>query len=83
MKSRTKWSIVWMSWVAFFGVAEYVAIRSNDHDAPLSAHLRYALGTKRQPLYRRVGQLSFVSFIAWLYLHLWKVVDAETDSGQN
>lgn len=77
MSPRAKWSIVWGGWVAYFAVAEYLAIRAEEYDAPLTAHMRYVLGAKRQPAYRSAGQLAFVGGVAWLADHLWRGISDE------
>lgn len=76
MSTRAKWSIVWGSWAAAFGIAEYIAIHTEEYDAPLTAHLRYVLGAKRQPAHRTVGQVALAAGVIWLVDHLYRgVVD--------
>jgi len=76
--TRAKWSIVWGSWVVAFAIAETVAIRSGEYDAPLSAHLRYVLGAKHpHPVRRTAGQAVLVGSAVWLIDHLYRgVIDA-------
>lgn len=66
------WRAVWAGWVVYFATAEYVAIRSNNHKAPLSYFLRHTLGIRRSPLHRRAGQVAFISGFAWLAHHLYE-----------
>lgn len=75
MSTRAKWSIVWGSWAAAFGVAEYIAIRSGEYDAPLSAHMRYLLGAKHPSTLRRAsGAVLYVAGTVWLIDHLYRGV---------
>lgn len=67
-----RWAVVWSGWVAYFGVAEYVALRSKDPKAPLSYYLRHALGIPRASLHRRAGQIAFASGVVWLAVHLYE-----------
>lgn len=77
MSTRAKWSIVWGSWVMAFAVAEFIAVRTEEYDAPLTAHMRYVLGAKRQPAHRTVGQAVFAGGVIWLVDHIYRgVVDA-------
>ena len=74
MSTRAKWSIVWTGWVVYFAVAEYAAIRADDYDAPLTAHMRYALGCKRQRAQRTAGQVVLAGGVIWLADHLYRGV---------
>jgi hypothetical protein len=74
VKPRTKWSIVWAGWAGYFAVAEYVALKSAEADAPLSSHLRGILGIRSVSRHRRMGQLAFVSGTVWLLDHLYREV---------
>lgn len=75
MSTRTKWSIVWGCWGAAFGVAEYIAIRSGEYDAPLSAHMRYVLGAKHPNVVRRSsGAIIYTAGAVWLIDHLYRGV---------
>lgn len=75
VSTRAKWSIVWGSWAAAFGVAEFIAIKSGEYDAPLSAHLRYVLGAKHPSLTRRTsGALIYAAGTVWLVDHLYRGV---------
>lgn len=74
MSTRVKWSMVWGAWVGYFAIAEYIALRTEHGDAPLSAHMRYALQVKRPRPYRSVGQLVFVAGVAWLADHMYRGV---------
>lgn len=74
MSTRAKWSIVWGGWVTAFGVAEYIALKSGEYDAPLSAHLRYVLGVKRQPALRTAGQVVLAGGVVWIVDHLYRGV---------
>lgn len=72
MSERKKWSIIWGTWIAYFAVAEYVAVRSKHRDAPLSSHCRYVLrsqtGDKTQ---RAAGQIVLGAGFVWLTRHLY------------
>ena len=74
MSTRKQWSVVWGGWVAYFAIAEYLALRTDEYDAPLTAHMRYVLGAKRQPALRTVGQVALVGSVAWLIDHLYRGV---------
>ncbi|MFJ9413081.1 MULTISPECIES: hypothetical protein [unclassified Streptomyces] len=75
MSTRTKWSIVWAGWVAYFVAAEVAAIRTAEYDAPLTAHMRYALGAKRHPLIRTAGQAALLGGVVWLVDHLYRGIE--------
>jgi hypothetical protein len=76
MSTRAKWSLVWGGWVAYFAIAEVLAIKTEEYDAPLTAHMRYVLGAKRQPAHRTVGQVALAGGVIWLVDHLYRgVVD--------
>jgi hypothetical protein len=68
------WALVWTGWVAYFGVAEYVALRSKDPRAPLSYYLRHSLGIPRSPAHRRAGQVALGAGMVWLVTHLYEKV---------
>lgn len=73
--SEQGWRLVWASWVAAFIVAETIALRSGQKHAPLSPHMRHALGVKRRgQLHHRVGQIAYATGVSWLAAHLWKAV---------
>lgn len=75
MSTKAKWGCVWGTWAAYFAVAEYVAIKSGEYDAPLSAHLRCILGAKHPVLARRVaGAFVLAGGSAWLIDHLFRGV---------
>ncbi len=74
MTTRAKWSLVWAGWVTYFAVAEYVAIKTDEYDAPLTAHMRYVLGAKRQPAHRTAGQVVLATGVIWLVDHLYRGV---------
>jgi hypothetical protein len=65
---------VWGGWVAYFAVAEIIAVRTAEYDAPLTAHMRYVLGAKRQPAHRTVGQVVLAGGIIWVVDHLYRGV---------
>lgn len=67
-----RWALVWTGWVTYFGVAEYVALRSKDPKAPLSYYLRYSLGIPRSPMHRRAGQVALGAGVVWLVTHLYE-----------
>lgn len=70
--TEQKWSLVWLGWGMYFSVAEYIAIRSGNYDAPLSHHLRRALGIRRKPWHQRVGQVALCAGAVWLVDHLYR-----------
>lgn len=72
MTTRAKWTMVWAGWAAYFAVAEYVAMRADEYDAPLTAHLRYMLGCRRQTAARTAGQVAYVAGMLLLAAHLYK-----------
>lgn len=75
MSTKAKWAYVWSGWATYFAVAEFVAIRSRDHDAPLSAHLRTVLGAKHVSKARRLsGCAVLVGGSVWLIDHLFRGV---------
>lgn len=78
MTTKSKWACVWCGWAAYFAAAEFVAIRSGEYDAPLSAHLRHVLGAKHHSRARRLsGAAVLVGGSAWLIDHLFRgVIDA-------
>lgn len=67
-----RWSAVWTGWVLYFGVAEYIALKSKDPKAPLSYYLRHALGVPRSPAHRRAGQVALGAGIVWLTQHIYE-----------
>lgn len=71
------WRMVWTGWVVYFGVAEYVALRTKDPKAPLSYYLRHTLGIPRSPMHRRAGQVALGAGVVWLVQHLY---ERKTDS---
>jgi hypothetical protein len=68
MSVRRRWSIVWGAWIAYFIVAERIALRGHHKDAPLSAHLRWWLGVHKGCWW---GRVAFAGFFCWLSRHLW------------
>jgi len=36
VSTRAKWTMVWAGWAAYFAVAEYMALRVDEYDAPRS-----------------------------------------------
>lgn len=74
MSNRKKWAVVWGSWVAYFAVAETIALASNENDAPLSYHLRHVLGIKRGAAHRIGGEIAYSVAMVWLIDHLYKEV---------
>lgn len=70
----TKWAILWGSWVAAFIVAETLAARSKNPQAPLSHQMRRVLGVRRRSVHHRLGQIAFASGTAWLAQHLYREV---------
>lgn len=69
---RTRWAAVWAGWAVYFGVAEYVALRSGSPDAPLSSHLRFLLGTQKRSQHTRAGQVAAAAGVIWLADHLYR-----------
>lgn len=75
MTTRTKWGLVWTGWVAYFAVAEAIAIRTGEYDAPLTAHMRHTLGAKKHPVIRTAGQVALLGGVVWLVDHLYRGID--------
>lgn len=71
------WSMVWTGWVAYFAVAEYVALKSKDPKAPLSYYLRHALGVPRSPAHRRAGQVTLGAGVVWLIGHIYEKASSD------
>lgn len=72
-----KWTLVWASWGTAFAVAETIAVRSRNPEAPLSHTLRRVLGVRRKPMHHRAGQVAFVGFGWWLGWHLYRGVKSD------
>ncbi len=72
MKEDDRWSVIWLLWALYFGVAEYVALKSGNSKAPLSYHLRRALGIRKQPWQQRAGQVALGAGTVWLINHLYR-----------
>jgi len=62
--------MVWGAWGASFAIAEYIALRGGHPDAPLSAHLKYVLGTEGKA-HRTVGQAALGYGLLWIVTHLY------------
>lgn len=64
--------MVWGAWLAYFAVAEYIAVRSHHRDAPLSAHCRWVLrsnnGDRTQ---QTAGQIVLGAGMVWFVKHLY------------
>lgn len=71
-----KWAFLWATWVAAFVIAEAVAIRSNNPQAPMSHQLRRVLGVRRRSVHHRLGQIAFATGTAWLAQHLYREAKA-------
>jgi len=69
--TEKRWAVVWGAWVAAFAVAETVAVRSGQPEAPLSHHARRVLLARRS----RAGALLIAGGAAWLTVHLFGEVD--------
>jgi len=69
-----RWRAVWASWVAYFMVAEYAALKSRDPKAPFSYFMRTTLGVRQHPVHHRAGQLAFGAGVVWLATHLYERV---------
>lgn len=67
-----RWSAVWTGWVVYFGIAEYVALKTKDPKAPLSYYLRHALGIPRTSVHRRAGYVALGAGVVWLVQHLYE-----------
>lgn len=67
-----RWSMVWTGWVAYFGVAEYIALKSKDPKAPLSYYIRHALGVPRTPAHKTVGMMALGAGVVWLVTHIYE-----------
>lgn len=74
MEPDDKWSLVWAGWALAFVVAEGIALASDQPEAPLSYHLRRALGVHKKTAHHRLGQVAFGSGTLWLGWHLWRGV---------
>lgn len=74
MRTERKWAIVWGIWTGAFVVAESIALANGDPHAPLSHHMRRALGVRKQSVHHRLGQVAFASSVGWLAVHLWRGV---------
>jgi hypothetical protein len=72
-----RWSAVWTGWAVYFGVAEYIALKSKDPKAPLSYYLRHALGVPRTPVHRRVGYVALGSGVVWLITHIYEKASSD------
>lgn len=72
--SDDEWAMVWAAWVVAFGIAEAIAIRSKNPNAPLSHQLRRVLGIRRRSIHRRTGQVALGSGVSWLVWHLYRGV---------
>jgi hypothetical protein len=73
MKSKEDgWKSVWGFWVLYFGVAEYIALKSKHPKAPFSYFMRHALGVRHKPLTQRAGQMALGAGIVWLISHLYE-----------
>lgn len=72
MTNEQKWAAVWGGWVGFFAVAEWMAMRSEAPDAPLSHHLRRSLGIGGKPVHRTAGQVAMGTGVVWLVAHLYE-----------
>lgn len=70
--SKSTWPLVWALWALYFAVAETVAVRSRQKNAPLSSYLRSLLGTHRGTTQRTIGQVSLGAFIGWFVTHLYR-----------
>jgi hypothetical protein len=69
------WRTIWALWVAYFGVAEYLALKSKNPKAPLSYFLRRSLGIRHRPLHQRAGQMALGAGVVWLISHLYENQD--------
>jgi hypothetical protein len=67
-----QWTAVWGAWVAFFAVAETVAVRSGKPVAPFTHHLRRSLGIGGKPLHRAAGQIAIGTGVVWVVSHLYE-----------
>jgi hypothetical protein len=67
-----RWALVWTGWVAYFGAAEYYALRTKDPKAPLSYYLRHSLGIPHSPMHRRAGYVTLGAGVVWLVQHLYE-----------
>lgn len=69
-----RWRAVWASWIGYFAVAEYAALKSRNPKAPLSYFMRTTLGVRHHPLHHRAGQCAFAASVIWLATHLYERV---------
>lgn len=74
MDSEDRWQLVWLGWGLYFSAAEYVALRSQDPHAPLSHHVRRALGVRKQPAHQRAGQVALGAALVWFISHIYQEI---------
>lgn len=73
--NEDKWAAVWATLFVAGAAAEYVAIRSGDPRAPLSHHMRRALGIRKKAAHQRLGQVAFGAGFVWLIEHLYRAME--------
>lgn len=67
------WRYVWAPWVAYFAVAETLAIRSRNPEAPFCHVLRSTLCIRHShPATRLAGQVALGAGMVWLIAHLYE-----------
>lgn len=67
------WGYVWGAWLAYFAVAETVALRSGRPEAPLCHVLRAGLGIRHpHRVVRQAGQVALGAGIVWFVAHLYE-----------
>ncbi|KAF4408644.1 hypothetical protein GCU69_13170 [Streptomyces lycii] len=72
MNARTRWAVIWAGWVAYFCIAETIAVRSRQPYAPLCAYLRPALGAGGSRVHRAAGTVVVGTAVAWFIPHVFK-----------
>jgi hypothetical protein len=67
------WNLVWVGWLALFGLFEGLALADKKHDGDtLSERTRDWFRTEKSQTGRRVFAAGWVTFAAWFLVHiLW------------
>lgn len=72
MMSDRYWRTVWGTWIIYFGVAEWAALRSGNRKAPLSYFLRHSLGIPYGQAHQWAGRMVLGAGVIWLCSHLYE-----------
>jgi hypothetical protein len=76
---KPPWKLIWGAWVAYFAVAETIAVRSGEEDAPFCYVLRHSLGIRHpHPVARQAGQIALGAGIVWFIAHLYEEYEIVT-----